>query len=312
MRSDGKRHVRAGTRLVTGLAAAAILALTLGPAPRARADGDPASDVLIGESVFYPYSPAVSAGLQNKLNAEAAAAAHARFPIKIALIASPPDLGAIPVLFDRPQQYARFLEQEISFLGHTPQLLVVMPDGYGVQGLSPAATAAVASLAKPAGTQSNDLASAAITAVHVLAAAAGHPIKTSDTSSAVGNGDHSSALLAIVLALAAVGVAASILVLRARPSLSWSDGAQPRGRRELATRQSSGGHTLRTQGSRADVVQARLVIGLVLVLGGVSWAVVRGVEFYGLTPANLAYDLDQPPVLLMLVGGWLLYRSSRR
>lgn len=196
--------------------AVALLALALVLAPLAHADGDPASDVLLGESVFYPYSPAVSASLQNKLNAEAAAAAHAHFPIKIALIASPPDLGAIPVLFDKPQQYARFLEQEITFPGHKPQLLVVMPDGYGVQNLSPAATAAVSSLAKPAGHQTNDLATAAITAVRVLAAAAGHRIKTSDAPPTAGNGRHSTTLLVLTMALAAVGIAASILLFRAR------------------------------------------------------------------------------------------------
>ena len=32
--------------------------------PAALADGDPASDVLLGQSVFYPYSPPVAAGLQ--------------------------------------------------------------------------------------------------------------------------------------------------------------------------------------------------------------------------------------------------------
>jgi hypothetical protein len=196
--------------------AAAILALTLISAPLAHADGDPASDVLIGENVFYPYSPAVSAPLQNKLNAEAAAAAHAHFPIKIALIGSPTDLGAIPVLFDKPQQYAKFLEQEISFLGHRPQLLVVMPDGYGVQGLNPAATAAIASLAKPAGHRTNDLANAATTALRVLAAAAKHPINANDTFSAAGNGGHSATLLVIVMALAAVAVAAFVLGFRAR------------------------------------------------------------------------------------------------
>ena len=214
-RSGNNPRVRAKARLISVLAAG-ILALALVSAGFARADGDPASDVLIGESVFYPYSPAVSAVLQSRLNAEAAAAAHAHFPIKIALIGSPPDLGAIPVLFDKPQQYAKFLEQEISFLGHTPQLLVVMPDGYGVQGLNPAATAAVASLPRLAGHQTDDLASAAITAVRVLAAADKHPIKPSDPSSTGGNGDHSATLLVIVMALAAVGVAASVLVLRAQ------------------------------------------------------------------------------------------------
>ena len=218
--SEGKPRVRTGARLV-GVLAAGILALTLVSAPSAHADGDPASDVLIGENVFYPYSPAVSAALQNKLNAEAAAAAHAHFPIKIALIASPPDLGAIPVLFDKPQQYAKFLEQEITLPitvpGHNPQLVVVMPDGYGVQGFSPAATAAVALLAKPAGDRTNDLARAAIAAVRVLAAAAKHPIPASDTSSVGGQGGgHSAALPVIVMALAAVAIAAVVLLLRAR------------------------------------------------------------------------------------------------
>jgi hypothetical protein len=207
----GKLRARA-----VGRVAFALLALTLVWASLAHADGDPASDVLLGESVFYPYSPAVSATLQNKLNAEAAAAARAQFPIKIALIASPPDLGAIAVLFDKPRQYARFLEQEITFPGHKPQLLVVMPDGYGVQNLGPAATAAVASLAKPAGHQTNDLATAAITAVRVLAATTGHPIKSSDAPPAAGNGEHSTTLLVIAMALAAVGIAASIHLLRAR------------------------------------------------------------------------------------------------
>ncbi len=280
-------------------------------APPAHADGDPASDVLLAESVFYPYSPAVSIALQNKLNAEAAAAARARFPIKIALIASPPDLGAIPVLFDKPQQYAKFLEQEISFQGR-PQLLVVMPDGYGVQGLTQAATAAVASLAGPAGTQPNDLASAAINAVRVLAAAAGHPIKTSDMSSAAASGDHSTTLLLIVLALAAVGTVTAVLVLRARASPSWSGRIQPRASGALVVRRSPRRLATRGYGRRIGGPEARLAIGLVLVVGGVAWAVARGVDFYGLTPIDLAYDLDQPPLLLMLVGSWLVYRSSRR
>jgi hypothetical protein len=207
--------MRTEARLVSVLAAA-ILALSLASAPPAHADGDPASDVLLGESVFYPYSPAVSVVLENRLNAETAAAAHAHFPIKIALIGSPPDLGAVPVLFNKPQEYASFLEQEISLVGVRPQLLVVMPDGYGAQGLTPAANAALAKLAKPAGHQTNDLASAAITAIPLLAAAAKHPIRMSDTSSAGGSGNRSTTLLVIVMALTAVGVAASVLALRAR------------------------------------------------------------------------------------------------
>jgi hypothetical protein len=155
----------------------AVVATMLVPAA-ALADGDPASDVLLGESVFYPYSPPVAARLQKTLNAETAVARRAQFPIKVALIGTPADLGAIPTLFGKPQQYADFLGQEISFGSNRPLLLVVMPNGYGVRGLDPSATHAAATLKRPTGSTSNALAQAAITAVPTLAAAAGHPISS--------------------------------------------------------------------------------------------------------------------------------------
>ncbi|HJS94506.1 MAG TPA: hypothetical protein VJ741_09595 [Solirubrobacteraceae bacterium] len=151
-------------RAVATMLALAALVIVLAPRS-ALADGDPASDVLIGENVFYPYSPTVSTSLQKQLNGETAAAARAHFPIKVALIDTPADLGAIPTLFGKPQQYAHFLVQEISFLNVKPLLLVVMPAGYGTQHLGPVATNAVASLKGPVSADSNDLAQAAIAAV---------------------------------------------------------------------------------------------------------------------------------------------------
>ena len=62
-----------------------------------------------------PTRPPVSPAIQKTLNAETAAASRAGFPIKVALIASPIDLGVIPDLFGKPQKYADFLDQEISF-----------------------------------------------------------------------------------------------------------------------------------------------------------------------------------------------------
>ena len=152
-----------------------MLPALLAPAA-ARADGDPASDTLLGENVFYPYEPPVAASAQRTLNAETAAAKKAGFPLKVALIAAPTDLGVIPDLFGKPQQYADFLDQEISFQGKQP-LLVVMAAGYGLQGLSELATNAGRGLRPPAGKTSTDLATAAITAVQKLAAASGHPLK---------------------------------------------------------------------------------------------------------------------------------------
>jgi hypothetical protein len=57
---------------------------------------------------------------------------------------------------------------------------------------------------------------------------------------------------------------------------------------------------------------SRLVVGLTLITGGLLWAITRGLEFYGLNPVHIAYDLDQPPLLLVFVGAWLLYRRRRR
>ncbi len=181
--------------------AAAILTALLAPA-LALADGDPASDVLLGEPVFYPYQPPVSKALQKQLNAAATAAR-----IKVALIASPVDLGVIPDLFDKPGQYAKFLDQEISFQNSKQRLLVVMPAGYGVEGLS---AKAVSSLPKPAGKTSDDLARAAIPA---LAKLVGHPLATGTQGTKSGS---SNTLLLVVLIVAAILVAGALIALRRR------------------------------------------------------------------------------------------------
>jgi len=277
-------------RVIAWIAGLAIVAATVAPAS-ALADGDPASDELIGANVYYPFSPPVDPGLQKTLNAETAAASRSHFPIKVALIDSPPDLGAIPSLFAKPQQYAHFLDQEISFLNIKQLLLVVMPNGYGVQGLGQAATTAAASLSKPQGSRSDDLARAAITAVPKLAAAAGHPLGT--ISSASGTGGVSSAVTLLVLAAVACATAAAVLTIRNRQAIT------------------TGGLEVTPADSRPVVTKPRLLIGATLIAGGLGWAVARGLTFYGLTLPKIGYDLDQPPLLLVLVGSWLLYRSRR-
>ena len=201
---------------VTIVLAAFIIAL---PATTvsALADGDPASDVLLGENVYYPYTPAVTTALQKQLNDETAVAAKAHFPVKVALIQSPIDLGVIPSLFGKPQLYAKYLDQEISFQGPQP-LLVVMNAGYGIEGMTPAARIALATLHKPAGASSNDLAQAALTAVAKLARSEGHPL-TADSagSSGTGGGGGGGGIgLIVVLALAAILIAGALLALRQR------------------------------------------------------------------------------------------------
>jgi hypothetical protein len=199
-----------------GLASALAAGALFAPAG-ALADGDPASDVLLGQSVFYPYeSPSVSASLMRTLNGATAAAAKARFPIKVAIISGPLDLGVVPSLYGQPQNYAHFLDQEITFAGPA-LLLVVMKDGYGVESLPAAATAAAAKLPKPKGNTSADLAEAALTAVQKLSAAAGHPISNSSSASAsTGGGLNVRSVVLIVLVLAAIATLGALLAVRRR------------------------------------------------------------------------------------------------
>jgi hypothetical protein len=202
---------RAAVRIALLLTAAALMLPSL-----AAADGDPASDTLLGENVFYPYSPPVAPAVKLQLDRQTAAAKRAGFPIKVALIAAPTDLGAIPSLFGKPQAYAKFLDQEISFRGAQP-LLVVMPAGFGVQGVTGPARLAASGLAKPAGKTSTDLARAAQSAVARLVSASGHSVKSTGGGSDGSSGGGTTVLL-VVLVLAAIAVSTALIVLRVRRS----------------------------------------------------------------------------------------------
>ncbi len=192
---------------------------TLSAPTVAGADGDPASDYLLAQNVFYPYQPPVAQSLQRVLNAETAATKRAGLSLKVALIHSPADLGAIPTAFGRPHEYADFLDHEISFRGPQP-LLVVMPDGYGVAGLPAAVSAAVPSLRLPAGRTSDDLARAAVPAIARIAAATGHPIAApavpSPGSGAATAGGRPLWVIGVALAVAALAAAGGVLSLRRR------------------------------------------------------------------------------------------------
>jgi MYXO-CTERM domain-containing protein len=211
------------SRIASAFAAVFLAAALLPEA--ALADGDPASDVLLGQNVFYPYAPPTSASVQKTLNAETTAAKKAGFPVKVALIGSPVDLGVIPDLFGKPQQYADFLDQEISFQGKQT-LLVVMAAGYGTQGMNAAATRAAATLPKPTGTTPTQLATAAIGAVAKLAAAAGHPIKGVPGVGGSSSGSGSSTVIVVVIfALAALGAAAALVAIRRRHTANPGEAA---------------------------------------------------------------------------------------
>jgi hypothetical protein len=63
---------------------------------------------------------------------------------------------------------------------------------------------------------------------------------------------------------------------------------------------------------RRMLPQPRPLVAVALIVAGFIWAIARGLRFYGVSPVHVGYDLDQPPLLLIVVGCWLLYRSRRR
>jgi hypothetical protein len=196
--------------------ALAIGALLLaGPlAAAAFADGDPASDVLLGQDVFLPYS-AISKSSEDQLYAVSGAARQVGYPVKIALIGAKSDLGVIPGLFGKPGPYARFLSSELSGVVNGP-VLVVMPDGFGLAAQGHGSSVSALS-GLSIGSGADGLASAAIAATRRLAAAAGHPLASISSSgnSSLGASTatvrHAVTAMLVLAALAGVAIAGALV-----------------------------------------------------------------------------------------------------
>ncbi len=127
------------------------------------------------------------------------------------------DLGVIPDLFGKPQQYARFLDQEISYNVKQP-VLVVMPAGVGGAGLSSQAMSALAAVRPPAASKPSDLAQTAVQAVPKLAAATGHAFKAGSGTSSGGTsrGSGSTGILVFLVPLGLLVAVALVVSLRGR------------------------------------------------------------------------------------------------
>jgi hypothetical protein len=109
------------------LAAAAAVVLAFPVA--ASANGDPASDVLLVNTIYFP-AEGVTDVPEREAKQALAAAKSRGYTIRLALIATKTDLGLVPGLFRKPRQYAEFLWKELSF-SYRGRLLVVMPNGFG-------------------------------------------------------------------------------------------------------------------------------------------------------------------------------------
>ena len=173
------------------LVAAALVVALVAPAA-ARADSDPASDTLLLQDVFLPVEPPMSQGAQKAIRSLAATMKRSGYQLKVAIIATPNDLGLVPQLFGKPQYYAGYLGREISFNAKKP-LLVVMPSGYGTSNVAPNVAKALGGVKAP-GSNLNDIASSTVDAMARMSKAAGHPVK----KPAIAGGGSSSTSPAII------------------------------------------------------------------------------------------------------------------
>jgi hypothetical protein len=185
------RGVRA--RVLAGLAG-----LALAMPASALANGDPASDILLQEKVYFP-TQRVSVQAANQLKSIVQSANAKGYPIRVALIKDESDLGTVPDLLNQPQRYAEFLGPEIRFV-YKGDLLVVMPDGLGLTSTdeTPPPAQAIKGMQVEAGGSPDGLAQTAGEAVTKLAAAAGHPLVTAKKGGGSG-GTVAGVVVAVVL-----------------------------------------------------------------------------------------------------------------
>lgn len=206
---------RARRALLAG-ACATLVALSSGwLAGPARADGDPASDVLVTQALFLPQDAGVQPAQQAQLLALLTAARRIGYQLRVALIASPADLGSVTELWRQPENYARFLGQELSLVYGGP-LLVVMPDGYGFYrpGSPLASERSVLAGERAPGSK---LGGPTLAAIQRLAARSGHPIALPRATSP-SNPSSTDTLPWVVLAIGAALIAVAwTLSVRARP-----------------------------------------------------------------------------------------------
>ena len=192
----------------------AVLALVAVAAPTALADGDPASDTLITEQLFYPYYSNTPKAAVKQLQETLAAANKAGFPIRVAVITSPYDLGSVSALWHKPQPYARFLSLELAF-AYKDKLLVVSPNGWGfVDATKPDPKTLALLRTVPIGKGTDGLVESADKAVRLLAGKAG--IKLPAPSAGGGSSSNMDTIVIAIAAVVGALLVAGVEILRRR------------------------------------------------------------------------------------------------
>jgi hypothetical protein len=197
---------------------AAVAACVL--AGNARADGDPASDYLLGVQVFIPYDLKLPAAKQRELTAVVHGANSSGYAIRVALIGSAYDLGAVTSLWQKPQPYARFLGAELQFV-YKQRLLVVMPNGFGFNWPRHPSTKEYSVLSTvPIGAGATGMLDSTVKAVRKLAAASGVKIAAApaQTPAKRSRGFVHSRLLIVLAAVAGLALLVLLRVALRRKS----------------------------------------------------------------------------------------------
>jgi hypothetical protein len=199
--------------------ALALFVAIAGHSPAARADGDPASDFLAAQAAFVPADGSFPASQQAQLEELLATAQRRGYPIRVAVIATPTDLGSVSGLWRNPAGYARFLGQELPLV-FRGTLLVVMPNGFGVTAVGPRAGVPVPGAGSlPPATRGESMLIAAIAAVRSLAAAVGRPLPAPATVAIQGGA--SGSWLESVDAGSWLALAVGAAVIAAAWAASW-------------------------------------------------------------------------------------------
>jgi hypothetical protein len=196
----------------TGTAVVAVLFVALLAPAAARADADPASDVLYTQSLYLPYDAKPSPPAEAKLSAAIQHAAAIGKPIRVALIATPNDLGGVSFLFGKPVEYARFLDAELEYV-YSGRLLVVMPQGAGLAKGGRLVADEAVDAARP-GPGGDVLAKTATELVQILSGVKSASVSpaTSPPATVVSSraGKRSSGWVAVLIAVGAVAVLVGI------------------------------------------------------------------------------------------------------
>jgi cytochrome oxidase Cu insertion factor (SCO1/SenC/PrrC family)/thiol-disulfide isomerase/thioredoxin len=218
-----------------------VLALLALAAPAvAQADGDPGSDELVFQNLFFGADDGISTAQQVQLGKLLTATEALRAPVRVAIIGKRDDLGTVTPAFGDPAYYAYYLGTELE-LSYSGRLLVVMPQGVATFWFQHDRGTA---LDIPSGSSSSQLVNAAITGVRKLEAAAGISAGTLDRAAG-----------------SAGTTAAAVAVAHESSSAAIASSAAP-----------IGGTEPKASASATNVSPVIIVLGLVVILGAVFWA----------------------------------------